>query len=82
MFKVGDKVVHRESRQVGVIVSNHGTSDGYCLVVYWQSRCEFHGKACYYSAVGKVWTEDLEPAIRLCTPLEAFLAGDYNEEDT
>jgi hypothetical protein len=75
MFKVGDKVLHRESQAIGTVVqsTNEGTDSD--VLVEYPKDTQFHYSTSSYTSDGKVWEHSETPIITPLTKLHKLLHG-------
>jgi hypothetical protein len=75
MFKVGDKVLHRESQAIGTVIQSTNTGTDRDVLVEYPKDTQYHHKTSSYTKDGRVWKYSETPIITPLTKLHKLLHG-------
>jgi hypothetical protein len=75
MFKVGDKVLHKESEAIGTVVESTNAGTHSDVVVEYPKTTKQHFTSSSYTSDGRVLKTSEEPVIVPLTKLHKLLHG-------
>lgn len=75
MIKVGDKVIHISSRCIGTVILVNPDLGAYSIEVDFEIETDRHSDTASYTMDGKVWMDNVEPAIVPATKLHKIIYG-------
>jgi hypothetical protein len=75
MFKVGDKVLHKESQAIGTVTQSTNEGTDRDVLVEYPKDTQFHYSTSCYTSDGKVWEHCETSIIAPLTKLHRLLYG-------